>query len=209
MTTRPATRKPMTRFVRTAMAATSIIGAAFAWCPARVGAALSEQAHSYHRAVCRRRHHRCDRPRAGPTAGGSLRPAGRGREQAGWRRRPGRHRICREVGAGRLHPAGDRGRDLRHGAARLRQAPLRCAQRFRSDHCARYQPAGAGRASVAAGTNRRRARRAREEKPRGDQLRDLRHQLERTSQHYPHRVDDWDEIHAGGTIAAPRPASPT
>lgn len=34
MTTRQATRKPMTRFVRTAMAATSIIGAAFAWCPA-------------------------------------------------------------------------------------------------------------------------------------------------------------------------------
>ena len=34
MTTRPATRKLMTRFVRTAMAATSIIGAAFAWCPA-------------------------------------------------------------------------------------------------------------------------------------------------------------------------------
>src|SRR3979411_3519178 len=34
MTTRQARRKPMTRFVRTAMAATSIIGAAFAWCPA-------------------------------------------------------------------------------------------------------------------------------------------------------------------------------
>ena len=174
-----------------------------------IGAGLSRQAHSYHRAVCGRRHHRRHRPRAGTAARGGLGSTGRDREQAGRRHRPGRHRIRREIRARRLHAAGDRRRDLRHLASYLQQAAVRPDQRFRAGHRSRHQPAGAGRAPLAAGAHARRAGRLRQEEAGRAQLRHLRHRIERTSQHHPAGRHDRHQIHAGALSRRRARASPT
>ena len=110
-----------------------------------ISAGLSRQTHSYHRAVCGRRHHRRHRPRAGTAARGGLGSTGRDREQA-WRRHwSGRHRIRRAIRTRRLHAPGDRRRDLRHRASYLQQAAVRPHQRLCTGHRPRGQPAGAGR----------------------------------------------------------------
>ena len=80
---------------------------------------------------------------------------GRDREQAGRRHRSGRHRIRRAIRTRRLHASGDRRRDLRHLASYLQQAAVRPHQRLRTGHRSRHQPAGAGRASLAAGAHAR------------------------------------------------------
>ena len=143
--------------------------------PRRVGAALSEQAHSYHRAVCRRRHHRCDRPRAGPRLAEAF------GQQVVVENKPGGG--TGQVGTEYVAKSAPDGYTLLvtadatfvtapHVYGKL---PYDALNDFVPITASRHQPAGAGRASVAAGAHARRAGRAREEQAGRDQLRDLRH----------------------------------
>ena len=114
----------------------------------------------------RQRHHRADR-RAEIVR--KPRPARHHRQQAG-RRRHRRHRICRQIGAGRLHAAGRRQRRDGDQSGRLCQAALRSGPRFRSGLRTRIVSADPDRQCVIADQVGRRACRLRQGQSGQDQL---------------------------------------
>jgi tripartite-type tricarboxylate transporter receptor subunit TctC len=77
----------------------------------------------------------------------------------------GRHRIRRQVRARRLHAAGNADATFVTSPHTYSKLPYDPINDFVADHRPRHQPAGAGRASVAAGAHARRPCRLRQKKP--------------------------------------------